>query len=173
MTPVAADPRDATTLLLAGNAQIAATASNPAPAAALATATQAIILSDALSAASDIVYTSQQDAITWRTTLLAAIDAAIAAAANLAGADPAGAAPTWRALLAARTAYLADINTEIGRLPPVINIELPTTMPAWLVAQYLSGDTPASVRAFYLDIVARNRVLNPALVPGGVIEVLG
>jgi prophage DNA circulation protein len=170
-TPEAADPRDAVTLLLAANTKLSGlTSMSPVP--SLAIAMQAMIMNQTLSAASDIVYTSQQDAIALRNTLLAALDGVIISAANAAGLDPAAAASTWRSLVAARSAFLVDINSEIGRLPAVVTILLPTTMPAWLVAQYLAGDTPSAVRAQYLDIVARNQVTHPAMVPAGDIEAL-
>lgn len=171
-TPPAADPRDAVTLLLAAAAQVGAGVAAVTPGPALVATTQAIILADAVAAASDIAYTSQQDAIQWRDRIVAALDTSVALTANLAAADPANAAPSWRALSAVRTAFLVDINGEIGRLPPVVTIQIPNTVPAWLVAQFWADGVPGEVRTAYLDIVARNRVRNPALVPAGAIEVL-
>ncbi len=172
VTPPAADPRDAVQLLLAASVKIGVSASDPAPGPALACAMQAVVMANVLQAASDIVYTSQQDAITWRNRIVAGMDLVISAAAKLAASDPGAAGPVWNGLLGARAAFLADLNAQIGSLPPVVILTLPTTMPAWLVAQFVADGDPGSVRATYLDIVARNQVVHPALVPGGPIEVL-
>jgi hypothetical protein len=45
-------------------------------------------------------------------------------------------------------------------------------MPAWLLAQYIAGDNPGSVRAAYVDLITRNNVFHPAIVPAGTLEVL-
>jgi prophage DNA circulation protein len=170
--PAAADPRDAVSLLLAANSKLSAPASTPAAVSGLPVAMQAMIMGQTLSAASDIVYNSQQDAIAVRDSILAALDAVIISAANAAGLDPANVASTWRALVSSRSAFLADINAQIGRLPPVVTIELPSSMPAWLVAYYLADGVPANVRPQYFDLVARNKIMHPAIVPAGSIEAL-
>ena len=171
-TPPAADPAQTATLLLAAIPLLAASYSDPSPGPALSAGVQGIAISQAISAASDIVYVSQQDAIAWRNRLVTALDGVISATANLVGSNPSGIAPSWRSLTALRSAFMADINATIGRLPPVVTIQLPATMPAWLVAQYLADGQPGAVYGCYQDIIARNEISNPAIVAAGPIEVL-
>jgi len=147
-------------------------AGTPAPGPAMGAAMQAALVAAAVQAASRIVYTSQTQAEAQAALLYAAIDAAAVAAASLAQTDPANAAPVWRGLVAMKAALAADVNALIGRLPPVVAIITPVAMPAWVLAEYISGDTPAQVYATYLDLITRNNVLNPALVPAGTLEVL-
>jgi prophage DNA circulation protein len=169
---VAADPTDTTNTLLAAAAGAAVAAGTPAPGPALGAGMQAAFVAAAVQAAARINYTSQQQAEAQAALLYAAIDAAAVAAATLAQTDPANAAPVWRGLLAMRGSLAADVNSLIGRLPPVVTITTQATMPAWILAQYISGDTPSDVYATYLDLISRNNVLNPALVPPGMLEVL-
>ncbi len=167
-----ADPADAVTTLLACVPGVMATALAPAPGPALAAALQAVIVGAAVQAASDITYVSQQEAIAQGALLYGAIDAAADAAATAAQTDPANAAPVWRDLVALKGALAADLNVLIGRLPPVVVIVIPRVMPAWLIAQYISGDDPSQVVGTYQDIIARNQVFHPALVQPGPLEVL-
>lgn len=169
---VAADPSDAVATLLAAIPGVAAGSSAPSPGPALAAGMQAMLVTAAVQAASNITYTSQQDALAQAAILYTAIDAAAVAAATAAQTDPANAAPVWRDLVALKGALAADMNTLIGRLPPVVTITVPRVMPAWLLAHYISGDDPAEVYATYQDIIARNNVYHPALVQPGPLEVL-
>ncbi len=168
----AADPRITTTVLLAVASAVAAKAGDPAPGPALALVTQALVVADAVTAASDIVYTSQQDAAQWSATLQAAIGALANAAMLQGAAYPALAGAVWRAAIASSAALSADMNAQIGRLPAVVVITPPAPVPVWLLAQYVSGDTPGAVFATYLDLVARNAIRNPATPPAGAIEAL-
>ena len=172
VTPDAADPAAVAALLLAVAAKVASSAGDPAPGPGLSVAMQAIIVAEAIRAASDIIFTSQQDAMAWRDRLLVGLDATISAAALQAQAMPADAGALWRNLVGVRQAFLADMTATIGRLPAVLTVTLPTGVSAWLVAQYLAGDAPGGVVATYRDIVARNAVRHPAMVPAGAIEVL-
>jgi hypothetical protein len=164
-------------VLLAAAAAIAAKSADPSPGPAIALVTQALVIADAISAASDIVYTSQQDAQAWLTTQLAALSTLAAAAMVQGPAYPTLAGTIWRAAIDASSALSVDMTAQIGRLPAVVSIVPPLsrsgqTTPVWLLAQYLSGDTPGAVFATWLDLVARNNVVNPALLPPGAIETL-
>ncbi|MDA8049960.1 MAG: DNA circularization N-terminal domain-containing protein [Rhodospirillales bacterium] len=170
--PVAAAALDATATLLGavGAANAVAGALSPGP--ALAAAMQAIIVAAAVEAVSGVAWASQQAAQAEAALIYAAIDAAITAAGVQAASEPALAAPVWRDLLAVRAAFAADMSSLIGRLPAVIEVVTPAVLPAWLIAEYVAGDTPGAIYATWQDIVARNGVRNPALVPSGSVEVL-
>jgi hypothetical protein len=171
-THAAADPAATATLLLGVAARVALLAGDPQPGPMLACALQAAIVIQAIAAASDIIFASQLDATAWRDRLLAGLDASITAAAVQAQAAPTEAGALWRSLVAVRASFLADMSAAIGRLPPVNALTLVTSAPAWLVAQYLSGDAPGGVVATYRDLVARNGIRHPAMVGPGVLEVL-
>ena len=168
----AAAPGDAAAMLLASLGPIAAGLNAPTPGPALASAMLALVLANAVQAASNISYTSQQQAQAQGALIYAAFDTAIPAAALAAASAPALGGAVWGALLDLKAAFAADMNALIGRLPPVVNIAVPNTMPAWLLAQYISGDNPADVFATWQDIVARNNIRNPGAVPPGSIEAL-
>jgi prophage DNA circulation protein len=168
----AADPVDTVNTLLAAVPGVVAGSSANAPGPALSAAFQAALVGAAVQAASDIVYTSQQQAQAQAAVLYAALDSAAVAAGIAAQMDPANAAPVWRDLVSIKAALSADLNSLIGRLPAVVTINIPRTMPAWLIAQYISGDDPDQLLATYQDIITRNNITNPALVPPGPLEVL-
>ncbi len=69
-------------------------------------------------------------------------------------------------------AIVSDLNEVIGRLPSVRRLSVNRDADAWLVAQHLSGDTPALLETVYADIVARNDPSHPAQLPPGDIEFL-
>ena len=167
-----ADAADAVAALLAAIPAMTASASDPAPGPALAAAAQAIAVANAVSAATGIDYASQQDAQAQAAILYTAIDAAIMSAATAAVIAPSEAGPVWSGLLDLRSAFAADMTSVIGRLPAVVQITVPAVLPAWLLAQYIAGDTPDQVVAAYQDIVTRNRIAHPGMVRPGQIEVL-
>ena len=169
--PAATDPRITARVLLSA-ADGLAPASITAQGAQVALAAQAFAVADAASVASDIPFTSQQEALDWKQRLLAALDQAASLAARAAAIDPIFAGPVWRALIALRAAVAADMNAVIGRLPAVRVLTSPAVTSAWLLAQHLSGDTPDQMLGTYLDIIARNDIAQPALVPAGPLEVL-
>lgn len=138
----------------------------------LSLAAGALIVGDLASAAADIAYQSQEEAETWRATLIGGVDALADAATRLAADQPAAAAGVWNAAQTLRAAIAADINAAIGRLPAVRTLTLPEVTPAWVIAQGLAGDTPARLRAVYADLLARNGVVHPALMGPGEIEAL-
>lgn len=171
-TPLAGDPRHAVTLLLAAAAQARSFATNPGPGPGMAATLAAIAVAQACAAASDIVYTSQQDAQAEQALILPAIDAAIALALMAAPSAPSLAGMLWRGLVALRAAFLADMSAIIGRLPAVAILAIPVATPVWLIAQYLSGDAPSALVAVYNDLVVRNGIRHPAVCPPGSIEYL-
>ena len=116
--------------------------------------------------ASDIPVVSAQEARAWRDQVVAGIDLAASRAAALVSLDATSAGGLWRALLAARGAWMADMNQVIGRLPNVVTLNLPATVPVWLAAQYLVGDQPARVLETYHDLIARNDIRHPAMATG-------
>ena len=171
-TAASADPRIAASMLLNVAGMIAALPAMATPLPGLMLATQALVVADAIATASDIVYTSQQDAAGWLTQLQGQLDTLISAAMVQGATDPVTAGNIWRAAIASRSALSIDMNAQIGRLPAVVSFTPPQAVPVWLLAQYLSGDTPGQVFATYLDLVSRNSIENPALVPPGPIETL-
>ena len=65
------------------------------------------------------------------------------------------------------------MNDRIGRLPSVEQLLPPRPVPAWLVAHHRAGADPTRVVAQLEDLVRRNRLRHPALLPPGVpLEVL-
>ena len=165
-TPAATDPRATATLLLAGVSTIDAASADPAPGPVLAVAAQAQMVAALLPVASDIPFVSAQEARAWRDQVVAGIDLAASRAAALVSLDATSAGGLWRALLAARGAWMADMNQVIGRLPNVVTLNLPATVPVWLAAQYLVGDQPARVLETYHDLIARNDIRHPAMATG-------
>ncbi len=170
-TPPAAAPTSSVAVLLGMVPSLAPYAQAATPAPALAAAMQAALVAQAVSAASDIVYASQQDALAEQAVIVPAIDAAIQAVAKQAQTNTSATWPLWDALTTLRDGFIADLNAQIGRLPAVVSLALPAPTSAWLIAQYLAGDNPAAVFATYQDIVARNKIVHPAMV-SGTIEVL-
>ena len=168
----AADPGDACTMLLTAIPGLSAPLTAPSPGPALATAMLALVVAQAALAASNIDYASQQEATAQAALMYAAFDSAISAAAIAAASSPAAAAPVWRGLLDLKAAYAADVSALVGRLPAVVTIAVPNAMPAWLLAQYISGDSPSQVYATWQDIIFRNNILVPGAVPPGTIEAL-
>lgn len=164
------DGRVTAGLILSASAAIApASGAVDAP---IRVAIQATMIADAVQAASDIEFESQQEAIAWRDRIAAALDAAAARVAELVVVEPTEAGKLWRGLVAARAAWLADMTETIGRLPPVLTIEMPTPTPVWLIAHHLVGDDPARMLSTYRDIVGRNDIRHPAEPPAGPLEAL-
>ncbi len=171
-TADAADPAEAANVLLAAQTKFASLASDPSPGPNLAAAMQAVCAVEAVRAASDISFDSQQAAIAWRDTILAGIDSAAAVVASAAATDPVTGGALWRALMTLRGAWLADMTATIGRLPAVVTLTLPAPTSIWVVANARAGDDPTAVLASYDDIVTRNAVANPAAPGTRTLEVL-
>jgi len=173
----AADPGDTTAMLLAA-ATIAqasgtiATGQSVGTLASLAAGLQAACVAQAAQTAALIAYVSAQDAETEVGRLMTAIDAAIVAAATLAETDPLNAASVWQSLQDLKSAVATNFNSLVGSLPQVVNIELSSAVPAWIVAHYVVGDSPSMMFATWQDLLARNGVGAPATLGPGLIEVL-
>ncbi len=172
--PTATDARDTASLLLSIVPNVAVAGGTAWPGTALAVATLAFVAADIVSAASDIEYTSNQDAASWRDQVGAVLVTASDQAATAAGvwigmAGPAGA--LWQSLADMQTAWAADMSATIGRLPTVVTLTLPAPTTAWLVAQYLSGDDPGQMIAVLQDLVVRNQLRRPWFTPA-TLEVL-
>lgn len=170
--PAPVDGRITAGLILSAVATMATHNSDAAPGPTIAVAAQMLALADACTAASDIVFDSQQEAMQWLGNLRTALTTATTQAALLAAVQPVAAGTAWRGLEAMKAKLSDDMNTIIGRLPAVTTFIAPSSVPVWLLAQYLSGDNPGQVRATYLDLVKRNGIINPAVAPGGPLEVL-
>lgn len=177
-------PQAGTALLIAatyGCLKVGATlGSTPGGSAAYSIALVAAsgCLTQAISTASAITYASTQDAISTRDALVAALDAVSATVVSAAavtqgnGIAPAAIADLFAAIQSTRAAIFADISSRLGRLPSVVSLTLPVEMDAWLLAYALAGDTAANVVPMLNDVIARNRVLTPAILPAGTLEVL-
>jgi hypothetical protein len=176
-TPTPVDGRITATLILAASSQIGAATLSTAPIVippgpSLILSAQMFMLADATSAASAITFTSQQDAITWRETIAKAIDVATLSAAALVPGNPAPGAGLWRTLVAAKSAWLVDMNAVIGRLPAVETFTPPSAAAVWIYAQYLAGDDPSAIFATWRDLIARNDIVHPSIPGPGPFETL-
>ncbi len=176
-TPAPVDGRITAALILSAVAQTGAVTLSAAPVSvppgpALILCLQTLMLADAAGAASAIAFVSQQEALAWRDRIVTVFNVAVLAAAALVPSLPAVAPGLWQALIAAKAAWVADINTEIGRLPAVTIFNPPAIVPVWLLAQYLCGDTPQAIVATFRDLVARNSIFHPGIGAPGPLEVL-
>lgn len=167
------DPRVSVESILTLVAQVPAMTGQQAPMQGVAAVVQMMGVCSAISAASDIVFTSQQEAEAMRDQLIAALDTAATGIAAAAALAPISIGPAWRGAQTMRSAVVGDYSTMIGRLLPVTTITPPAGTSVWLIAQYLSGDVPGKVVETYLDLVARNSIANPATPPIGPLETLG
>lgn len=171
-SPQPPDPRAAAELLLAASVPGSAELAAPSALRAVALAPRLIAVSEAVRAAVDIDYESRQEAIAWRDRLDAALAGVEGELAAIAASRPLVAGSAWRAAGIARRALAADIHERIGRLPVVGTLETSTTLSAWLIAQRIAGDDPARVTTVMLDLVRRNGVRHPSMVPAGTVEYL-
>ena len=144
----------------------------------LVVAQAAMTIAAAIQAATTIDWDSAQEAQAALASLLASIDAtevqvALASQPTLAGSAAAvQAGLLWMQLADMRATFVADMTSTIGRLPQVLTMQTSATLPAWVIANILAGDNPALIIPTYQDLVTRNTLANPALVPPGNIEVL-
>ncbi|MFT9091669.1 MAG: hypothetical protein ABF479_11820, partial [Gluconacetobacter sp.] len=121
---------------------------------------------------------SQQDALSTRDALVAALDAlgdaVVTAAAVTTGSAiaPSAIADLYQAIQSTRAAVYADISSRIGRLPSVVSVTVPREMSVWTLAYALAGDTITNVVPMIGDLVTRNGLALPAIVPTGTVEAL-
>lgn len=118
-------------------------------------------------------FVSRQEALRYRAAMTSALVSFIdqveqQAPATMQAASSA-ASSSARSLIAA---IVSDLNEVIGRLPSVRRLSVSRDTDAWLIAQHLSGDTPARLEAVYADLVARNYPSHPAQLPAGDVEYL-
>jgi prophage DNA circulation protein len=175
-TPI--DGRVTLSVLLAANTAMQAQFSASGLTGGLALAQAALDVVAGVQAATTIAWNSNVEAQTALANMLAAIDAtaaqaAIASAPTVSTTNAAVAASQlFSALQAARGDLVADMTATIGRLPQVQTVLAAAPLPAWLIANILAGDTPSLIQSTYSDLITRNSVRNPALVPAGAIETL-
>lgn len=104
-------------------------------------------------------FSSRDEAVAIRSAAVATFDALALAAAD-AGED--GRASDFDSL---RRAMVADIAQRVPGLPALQTYVVRATQPAIVIAMQLYGAARAAAMAD--DIVARNGIANPAMVPGG------
>lgn len=104
-------------------------------------------------------FSSRDEAVAIRSAAVATFDALALAAAD-AGED--GRASDFDSL---RRAMVADIAQRVPGLPALQSYVVRATQPAIVIAMQLYGAARAAAMAD--DIVARNGIANPAMVPGG------
>ena len=118
-------------------------------------------------------FVSRQEALRYRSAITSALVSFIDQVEQLAPstmqAASSAASSSARSLIAA---IVSDLNEVIGRLPSVRRLSVGRDTDAWLIAQHLSGDTPAQLEAVYTDLVARNDPSHPAQLPAGDVEFL-
>jgi len=178
VVPVPIDGRVTMTILLAASSSAQAQVGAVGVTGSLALAEAALTAIAAAQAATTIAWNSAQEAQADLALLLAAIDATATQAAvasvptvsTVAAAVQAGL--LWCELQDARAALVADMSAIIGRLPQVQTVIASAALPAWLIANILAGDTPGLIQSTYADLVTRNTLRNPALVPAGALETL-
>ena len=84
----------------------------------------------------------------------------------------AGLHDAWTEMLGLRAAVVQDTSARAALLPALRRIQLPTTLPAALVAYRLDGDDLNGLFDRAQALTTRNRVRHPLFVPGGrVLEV--
>jgi prophage DNA circulation protein len=168
--PAQISPADGAALLLAQVTAIPGLTLDAPQALVAAAQAQAAVA--AMEAAARIPFESQQDAAGWKARVDAGLALAADAAVVAAQATPLEAGGLWQALQAARAAWAVDMDARIGRLPAVRAVTLAGAAPVALLAHALAGDAPGQVIATAEDLVLRNRLRLPGLVPPGTLETL-
>ena len=122
--------------------------------------------------AARIPFESREEALAWRDDVDAALASTAEAASLLAPRSPADVASLWRAIGEARAALGSDINEIVGRLPRTRRVRGGAGVTALMLAHDLVGDDPTRVEAYAADVVARNRLRFPSVLPDEGVEVL-
>jgi prophage DNA circulation protein len=129
--------------------------------------TQALVAGELARAASAVSWPSRDEAMAARDLVVDALALAADRAAD------AGWDDTWRRLVALRAASASDLAARAAPLPRIRRMELPTVLPATLIAYRLDGDRLADLFGRGAALAERNRVRHPGFVPAGTpIEVL-
>jgi prophage DNA circulation protein len=118
-------------------------------------------------AAAAVPWASRDDAMAARDR----VSDALATAADLVAAL--GWDAVWQSLMALRASMANDLAQRAAPLPRIKRLELPSVMPATVIAYQLDGDSLSDVFGRGAALAARNRVRHPGFVPAGnPIEVL-
>lgn len=140
--------------------------------AAVACITQAIATAAAIS------FSSTQEALSTRDALVSALDeltGAVVASGAVTTGDaiaPSAIADLFASIQSTRAAVFADISAQLGRLPSIVAVPVPVEMSPWLLAYALAGDTVRNVVPLMNDMITRNTILTPAIIPAGTVYVL-
>lgn len=132
-------------------------------------AAQCAALCGGVAALARIPFESRAQAREWQARADAAILSRMNAVAAAAGDGAAEAATLFQALAELRRAVARDFQAGIGRLPEVKTITVPGPCSVWAVASWLAGDEPAIITPLVNDLVARNRLRQPAAIPAGTV----
>ena len=130
-------------------------------------------LAKAAQLAAYIEFGSRSEASSLRDSLVGKLDAYTDLLSSLSDSNfAAEVSSSIRATRDVRLCLIADINEAIGRLPATRIIETDRATDAFMLANHLYGDDPASIEDGYLSIIERNRPRHPASMPSGRIEVM-
>jgi prophage DNA circulation protein len=172
VAPVPLDGRLTLAVLLAATAQATGQTVTQGAVPAVALAQAALCVASAVQASTTIAWVSAEEAQAALESLRAAIRAVAQLAIALVADGPLTGGLLWRSLESLGAALTADMSALIGRLPAVKTVVTARAMSVWLIANALVGDTPSAMLPTIQDIVARNGIANPALVPAGPLAVL-
>jgi prophage DNA circulation protein len=118
-------------------------------------------------AAAAVPWASRDDAMAARDRVSDALATAADLVAEL------GWDAVWQSLMALRASMANDLAQRAAPLPRIKRLELPSVMPATVIAYQLDGDSLSDVFGRGAALAARNRVRHPGFVPAGnPIEVL-
>ena len=124
-------------------------------------------LMGAIAAAARISFASQQDAMAWKVRLDAAIRTQLADLVQVAVQAPRSALALRQALADLRIAVARDFDAELGRLPAVRRITVPSDASLWLMANHLAGADASLIVPLLDDMVVRNALRSPGVVRAG------
>ena len=134
---------------------------------ALGVLATAVFAGEFARAAAAVPWTSRDEAMAARDR----VSDALATAADLVAAL--GWDAVWQSLVGLRASLVAELAQRAAPLPRIKRLELPSVMPATLIAYQLDGDSLSDVFGRGAALAARNRVRHPGFVPAGrPIEVL-
>jgi len=134
---------------------------------ALGVLAAAVFAGEFARAAAAVPWTSRDEAMAARDR----VSDALATAADLVAAL--GWDAVWQSLVGLRASLVAELAQRAAPLPRIKRLELPSVMPATLIAYQLDGDSLSDVFGRGAALAARNRVRHPGFVPAGrPIEVL-
>ncbi|MCV9907179.1 DNA circularization N-terminal domain-containing protein [Brucella sp. HL-2] len=129
-------------------------------------------LAKAAQLAAYVEFGSRSEASSLRDSLVGKLDAYTDLLSSLSDSNfAAEVSSSIRATRDVRLCLIADINEAIGRLPATRIIETNRATDAFMLANHLYGDDPASIEDGYLSIIERNLPRHPASIPSGRIEV--